>query len=166
MKKRNLTALFLATSLCALTGLQDFAKSSKANYTKQITEEDKQYAQCLQEKGITMYGTSWCPHCKEQKHEFVELFSYVNYVDCDKNSASCREQKITGYPTWLLPNGKEIRAGSIKEVAQDSGCSLAKNNETSNETTPAKNTTTTTTTTTNTQSNTTTDDTLGDSQPE
>lgn len=146
MKKRNLTALLFATALCALTGLEDFAKSSKANYKKQVTEQDKLYAQCLKEKGITMYGTAWCPHCKEQKREFGELFSSVNYVDCDKSPNVCREKKITGYPTWLLPDGKEIDTGSIKEVAEDSGCSLAaiqSSDET--ETMPAKNTTTTTT---------------------
>ncbi len=102
-----------------------FSKGPKAASTKQVTEEDKLYVQCLQEKGITMYGTSWCPHCKEQKREFGELFNTLNYVDCDQQASLCREKKVTGYPTWLLPSGKEIDPGSIKEVAESSGCSLA-----------------------------------------
>ncbi len=121
----------MAACLCVLAGavasigFSKAAKNNQAAQVKQVTEEDKQYAQCLQEKGITMYGTSWCPHCKHQKAEFGELFSYVNYVDCEQQPKICRERKVTGYPTWLLPNGSEVDPGTIKDVAKASGCSLA-----------------------------------------
>lgn len=108
-------------------------KPSSAKVVKASSEEDKLYAQCLKDKGITMYGTSWCPHCKHQKAEFGELFSYVNYIDCDVDKKTCLKNKVTGYPTWLLPSGEEIQAGTVKEVAQACGCDIK------NYATPAKN---------------------------
>jgi glutaredoxin len=126
--------VFLIACFCLLAGLCTQSSYSKArNSSKKVkaktefSEEEKQYAKCLQEKNITMYGTSWCPHCKEQKAVFGDLFQLVNYVDCDENAGVCKQKKITGYPTWLLPDGKEIDPGTISDVAKASGCTLAKN---------------------------------------
>ena len=47
-----------------------------------------------------MYGTEWCPHCKNQKALFGNSFQYINYIDCDKDRNACRDAEITGYPTW------------------------------------------------------------------
>lgn len=133
MNQQKSKIALLLTCVCLLGGLFAESSFSKSRNAKQVlaktefSEEEKQYAQCLQEKGITMYGTSWCPHCKEQKAVFGELFNQVNYVDCDKDPKTCRDKKITGYPTWLLPSGKEVDPGTIADVAKASGCTLAKN---------------------------------------
>ncbi len=52
--------IFLASrsSQPAITGLDDFAK-------------------CLSEKGVTMYGAAWCSHCQNTKKTFGQSFQYV-----------------------------------------------------------------------------------------
>ncbi|MDX1919629.1 MAG: protein disulfide isomerase family protein [Candidatus Caenarcaniphilales bacterium] len=131
MTNNFLKSVALISCFCLLLGgfsHQAEAKAENSKPTKASAQatnsNDAEYVKCLKEKGITMYGTSWCPHCNHQKEIFGELFSYVNYVDCDEQSEICTQKGITGYPTWLLPDGKEIAAGSIQKVAQASGCSI------------------------------------------
>ena len=128
MKK---TSLFLFLLCISLISTGAWSAKGKMKAARQITEEDQALVQCIKEKGITMYGTSWCPHCKEQKAEFGNLFSELSYVDCEENPKACKEKKVTGYPTWLTPEGKEIQPGSIKEIAVDAGCNLSKIKEAS-----------------------------------
>lgn len=84
----------------------------------------EQYIQCLKNKELTIYGTSWCPHCKTQKEKFGEYLKEVNYVDCGKSKRLCRKKRIYSYPTILLSNGQNIRPGSIQEIAEGAGCRL------------------------------------------
>ncbi len=60
------------------------------------------FAQCLTEKGVVMYGTEWCPHCKNQKKLFGDSFQYVTYIDCDRNRDECLRAGVEGYPTWVI----------------------------------------------------------------
>ena len=114
-----LIALFVAPHSFSKTKQQASPKQAK-----QITEEDKLYVECIKDKGLIFYGTSWCPHCKQQKATFGELMSQINYVDCEQDSKACRTRKVTGYPTLLLPDGKEIGQGTIKDIAEDCGCNI------------------------------------------
>jgi hypothetical protein len=59
-------------------------------------------AKCLTEKGWTMYGADWCPHCKAQKADFGDAFQFVHYVECPDNEALCNAKGVIGYPTWIL----------------------------------------------------------------
>lgn len=131
MTNNFLKSVALISCFCLLLGgfsHQAEAKAANNKPTKASAQatnsNDTEYAKCLQEKGITMYGTSWCPHCQHQKEIFGQLFSSVNYVDCDEESELCNKKGITGYPTWLLPDGKEVAAGSIEKVALGAGCSV------------------------------------------
>jgi len=60
------------------------------------------FAKCLTEKGATIYGTEWCPHCKNQKKLFGDSFQYIDYVDCDRDKDECLRNGIRGYPTWII----------------------------------------------------------------
>ncbi|MFC2136064.1 hypothetical protein ACFLTH_15725 [Bacteroidota bacterium] len=85
------------------------------------------FAACLFEKEVTMYGTEWCSHCQNQKKEFGKSFKYVDFVDCDRNRDACLIAGVEGYPTWKI-NG-ELYSGeqSLERLALLSGCEL--NNE-------------------------------------
>ena len=83
-----------------------------------------EFAQCLTEKGLTMYGTEWCSHCKVQKAKFGDSFQYINYTDCDKNPSECAVQGITGYPTWKINNESYPGIQSLEKLSQLSGCEL------------------------------------------
>ncbi len=83
------------------------------------------FAQCMTEKGWTMYGTDWCPHCQRQKELFGKSVGYINYVNCDLSN-QCDAAGVQAYPTWggpdgLLPSGTK----SLAELAKASGCTLS-----------------------------------------
>lgn len=95
------------------------------------TSKYDNFAKCLTEKGVKMYGTFWCPHCVNQKEAFGSSFQYVDYQECtvdgqrDSFAQVCKDAKIEGYPTWKFPNGT-TKAGEVPfdELAQLSGCAL------------------------------------------
>ncbi|MFH1770777.1 MAG: thioredoxin domain-containing protein [archaeon] len=85
------------------------------------------FATCLFEKDVTMYGTEWCSHCQNQKKEFGKSFKYVNFVDCDKNRDECLGEGVEGYPTWKINDNLHPGEQALERLAALSGCEL--NNE-------------------------------------
>src|SRR3989338_9852335 len=67
-----------------------------------------EFAQCLRDKNIVMYGADWCPHCQNEKKAFGDSFQFIKYVECPKEIEACVAQKIQGYPTWIFPDGKRF----------------------------------------------------------
>src|SRR3989344_3700751 len=61
------------------------------------------FAQCLTDKGVVMYGAYWCPHCQNEKKAFGDSFRLINYVECTQETGRCLAEKINGYPTWIFP---------------------------------------------------------------
>ncbi len=88
-------------------------KSKSTNYDD--------FAKYLTESGAIMYGTEWCSHCKTQKSFFADSFKYVNFVDCDKQAATCSAAGITGYPTWIINEQKYSGAQTIERLMQLTG---------------------------------------------
>ena len=83
------------------------------------------FAQCLAEKEIIMYGADWCPHCRNEKKQFGDSFHFVPYVECPDNPRLCLQKGVTGYPTWIFPDGKKlIGEQGLKKLSQESGCPL------------------------------------------
>jgi len=86
-----------------------------------------EFAKCLAEKQITMYGAAWCSHCQNEKKAFGLSFQYVPYVECPQNSQLCLEKKIEGYPTWIFPDGKVLTGEQgVGKLSEASGCALPK----------------------------------------
>jgi glutaredoxin len=83
-----------------------------------------QFAMCLKEKGVKMYGADTCPHCQEQKKLFKGSFGYVDYIECNQNPQECQKQEIQAYPTWEIDGKKVTGRKSLSELAELSGCSL------------------------------------------
>lgn len=82
------------------------------------------FANCLTETGVTMYGTEWCSHCKNQKALFGSSFKNINYVDCDLSSDKCQLAGVRGYPTWVIDGELYPGERSLSELASLSGCEL------------------------------------------
>ena len=80
-----------------------------------------EFAKYLTEQGIVMYGTEWCPHCKNQKELFGNSFQYINYIDCDKNQRACDEAGVSGYPTWKINGQNYPGVQSLEKLAQSLG---------------------------------------------
>ena len=86
------------------------------------------FAKCLASKNITMYGAAGCSHCQNEKKAFGDSFKYVPYVECPDDPQKCLEKGVTGYPTWIFPDGKKlIGEQGLEKLSQESGCSLPPN---------------------------------------
>jgi thiol-disulfide isomerase/thioredoxin len=84
-----------------------------------------EFAQCLANKGATMYGAEWCAHCQAEKARFGPSFKYVPYVECPDNPELCIEKNITGYPTWIFSGGTRYEGKQgLPRLSQISGCPL------------------------------------------
>ncbi len=82
-------------------------------------------AECLADKGMEMYGTERCSHCKNQKSLFGSDFAKITYIDCDANKQVCMDNGITGYPTWKDTEDNHFPgAHSLEELAEISGCQV------------------------------------------
>ena len=94
---------------------------------KNITKEPlapgqyDEFAQYLTEQGAIMYGTEWCPHCKNQKALFGNSFQYINYIDCDKESNICDAAEVKGFPTWEIDGRLYPGEQSFEELSLYSG---------------------------------------------
>lgn len=82
------------------------------------------FAQCLTKKGVTMYGTEWCPHCKNQKKAFGSSFQYIDYVDCDINKNACLSAGVKGYPTWVIDGQNYPGDQPLYNLARFANCEL------------------------------------------
>ena len=90
------------------------------------------FAKCLTENGVKIYGAYWCTHCNNQKKEFGKSWQYIDYIECSlpNNSGQtqiCSLAGINAYPTWEFQGGEKIEGElSFEELAGRSGCLLEK----------------------------------------
>jgi hypothetical protein len=92
------------------------------------------FAQCLTDQGVKMYGAWWCSHCADQKKLFGSAFERVTYVECSTggtksfNVPACQEVGIGetyGTPLWSFSDGTFLPGTrSLAELSEASGCSL------------------------------------------
>jgi len=114
-----------------------------ASCDKASNPEIDNFATCLTEKGATMYGVFWCPHCAKQKKMFDSSFKLVDYVECDPkcikdennrlptycngnvgNPELCRQKNVKLYPHWEFADRTNVEGVQIfEDLAAKTGCS-------------------------------------------
>jgi len=83
------------------------------------------FAQCLTDKGIIMYGANWCPHCQNEKRAFGDSFRLITYVECPDNPQQCVDVNVESYPTWIFSDGRRlVGEQGLKKLSQESACDL------------------------------------------
>ncbi|MEK7212314.1 MAG: hypothetical protein AAB686_01395 [Patescibacteria group bacterium] len=86
------------------------------------------FAQCLKDKGATMYGTRTCPYCLQQKKMFGNAFRFINYVECTTEQAKCQVAKVESVPLWTFADGERVVGlQQLKFLAEKTGCELPTN---------------------------------------
>lgn len=75
---------------------------------------------------ITLYGTGWCPDCKQSKHFFGEQRIQYHYVDIDEDTESLLFVEKTNngsrrIPTIVFPDGTILVEPSNAELAEKLG---------------------------------------------
>lgn len=99
------------------------ADTGSADFDTQSADDTASLASCLTEKWYKMYGTERCGHCKKQKETLGSDFDAIDYIDCDKESASCTTAGIQGYPTWVDWQGQAFPWGkTLEQLKSMSGC--------------------------------------------
>jgi len=91
-----------------------------------------EFARCLSQRGVKMYGAYWCPHCTEQKELFDAAFKYAPYVECGVQGNTsqmqqvCSDAGIKHFPTWQFPPVGERVEGieSLDDLSFRTGCPL------------------------------------------
>jgi len=87
-----------------------------------VAENHDDFAKYLTEEGVVMIGTEWCGHCQNQKARFGDSFQYVNFLDADKYPDEAKSYGISGYPTWVLPDGTLLPGDqSIETLKEKTG---------------------------------------------
>lgn len=117
---KNKSLIVFGILIVVLAGAYAFFPKEQAQ-----SGELDQFAQCLAEKQITMYGAEWCPHCQNEKKGFGDSFRFVPYVECPDNPNLCLAKGIDGYPTWIFPDGKRLEGEQgIEKLSKESTCLL------------------------------------------
>lgn len=83
-----------------------------------------EFAKCLSEKGITMYGAlNWCKYTQAQKAMFGKSFKHLDYFEFEEFPED-QFGKIKITPSWII-NGKVYEnVLSIDRLAALSGCKI------------------------------------------
>lgn len=87
-----------------------------------------EFAQCLTEGGVRMYGAYWCPACHEQQRVFGSSWDYVEYIECSLPNRGgqnelCNSEGIQTYPTWEFEDGSRVEGiMNINQLNERTGC--------------------------------------------
>jgi len=72
-----------------------------------------EFAKCLTEKGVVMYGEDWCQYTNAQKNMFGNSFKYINYqIKTD----------LVKRPTWVIDGEKYATVQSFQRLSALTGC--------------------------------------------
>ena|SRR3989344_967396 len=87
------------------------------------------FAKCLTQNGVKMYGAYWCPHCADQKELFGSSWKYMDYVECSlPNRAGqtevCSLARIESYPTMDVAGRRLLGVQSLESLSQLTNCPL------------------------------------------
>jgi len=118
-------AVYLAVVVAIVVGVAIYFASRPSAQGKY-----DDFARCLKDKGVILYGAFWCPHCQAQKAMFGSSAQYLPYVECStpdsqSQTAVCAEKGIAEYPTLVFADGSKLTGeATLKVLAQRSGCDL------------------------------------------
>ena len=129
MKSNKTLLTIIITVLIAGGGLYLISRQPAGEEGPTEPGQYDQFAQCLTDKGAKFYGAYWCPHCQQQKKWFGGAMKNVTYVECavpgdtSAQTQACTDADITGYPTWVFPDGSRVSGEQpLKDLAAKSGC--------------------------------------------
>jgi hypothetical protein len=82
------------------------------------------FADCLTEDGVVVYGNDWCTYTKQQMAPFGNSFSKLKYVRCDDNKQLCDQKGVSITPTWEISGKIYSGIQSFQTLGELSGCEL------------------------------------------
>lgn len=122
MKKMSST-----TAMIGLAALVFVLLIGAAVYKNNAPSKYTEFAQCLTDKGVKMYGAYWCSHCATQKELFGSSFKKIDYIECSSPGSKTFDlcPDIQSTPTWQGPDGaREVGERSLEELSDLYDCPL------------------------------------------
>lgn len=89
-----------------------------------LTNLDK-FSECLSEKGATLYVSTYCGHCQNQKEMFGDSLKHLDLVECTKNQQLCQDVGIKGVPSWIINGVLYTGVQPLEKLAELTNCSLS-----------------------------------------
>lgn len=120
------TRVWLGIGGVVLLGLVGYALYAAVQPGKYDT-----FAQCVADSGAVFYGAFWCPDCQQQQAMVKGSAHLFPYVECSTPDGQgqlqvCKDQKVTGYPTWTFADGTRINGiAELQTLSEKTGCTLS-----------------------------------------
>ncbi len=89
---------------------------------KEAAHTIEDFAKCLKDSGIIMYGVDTCDFCAQQKRRFGAAFDHIEYVNCQFNQEFCTENGITNFPSWKIGDTVKVGVLSFSELETLTNC--------------------------------------------
>ncbi len=132
MKKIFLAVIVLILALATAFILKrnSFQIAADINVTPTTTKSPSQFIKCLAEKGVTIYGSSTCPACKNLLSYFKDFGSLDSiYFDCSSSNAKIRQKCSENMQTEYVPetqiDGILVEGRVTPEIlSEKTGCKL------------------------------------------
>ncbi len=88
-------------------------------------DEAKDFINCLDEGGVTIYGAEWCGFCNQLAESFggYDLVDPI-WVECTEEEERCEEEKEEGGVPETQINGEIIMGAVPEQIAEEAGCEL------------------------------------------
>jgi hypothetical protein len=105
MKKE--TVYLIVVIMIGLIGGGIFFINGKSFIESKKEQRQKNIINCLTLHKVTLYVSSDCSFCEEQKDFFGDYYQKLKIVKCNKNgdwSENCSNKKINSVPTWIFPS--------------------------------------------------------------
>lgn len=83
-----------------------------------------EFAKCLTDKGIIVYGNDYCSYTTKQLGFFGKSQKILNYVKCIDNEALCNEKGVDITPTWEIGGVMYSGVKTFEALAGYSGCEI------------------------------------------
>lgn len=119
-KKINFKKYFIFTSIVLIIILLGLSVNS---YVKKPGQYDE-FAKCLTEKGVVVYGNDYCQYTNQQLNFFGKSKKYLNYIKCYDNKQLCDEKEITITPTWEINGEMYEQVQTFERLSAISGCEI------------------------------------------
>ena len=125
--------IIIATALAILFGWSSYMIHASIVPAGKYTD----FAQCIYDKGMRMYGSLGCSFCAKQRAMFGDAAEYIKEIECDPRYPNpqtdlCIGKNISRTPTWIHEDGKgnEIKRFdpgvlSLEELSAETKCKLS-----------------------------------------
>ena len=100
-----------------------FSVLTVSSYIKKPGNHDE-FANCLTEKGVIVYGNDFCQYTIQQLNYFGKSQKYLNYVRCTDNEELCNEKDIKTTPTWEYKGEFYPQVQTFERLAAVTGCEI------------------------------------------